>query len=116
MTVNRLLRLEGLVQFVGAIALYAVGGGNWLLFVVLLLAPDLGMLGYMVNVRVGALSYNSVHNYLLPAILFALGYALNVPLAMQIGLIWFTHIGMDRMLCYGLKYPTEFKDTHIQHV
>ena len=56
MTVNRLLRLEGLVLFVGAIALYAVGGGNWLLFVVLLLAPDLGMLGYIVNVRVGALS------------------------------------------------------------
>jgi hypothetical protein len=35
---------------------------------------------------------------------------------MQIALIWLAHIGLDRMLGYGLKYPTEFKDTHMQHV
>lgn len=116
MTVKRLLHLEGLVLFVGAIALYAASGGSWLLFVVLLLAPDLGILGYLVNVRVGTLTYNSVHTYLLPAVLVALGVALNAPLATQIGLIWFAHIGMDRTVGYGLKYPTEFKDTHMQHV
>lgn len=69
--------LEGLVLFVGAIAAYAMSGGSWVLFIVLLLAPDLAMLGYAVNVRVGALTYNSVHNYLLPALLLALGYVLN---------------------------------------
>ena len=31
------------------------------------------------------------------------------------GLIWLTHIGVDRALGYGLK-PTGFKDTHLQRV
>jgi hypothetical protein len=26
------------------------------------------------------------------------------------------HIGFDRTLGYGLKYPTFFKDTHLQRV
>ena len=33
-----------------------------------------------------------------------------------LALIWLAHIGMDRTAGYGLKYPTEFKDTHMQHV
>lgn len=116
MTVKRLLKLEGLVLFVGAIALYAMSGGSWVLFVVLLLAPDLSMLGYGVNTRVGALAYNSVHTYLLPALLLAVGLLSSAPLATQIGLIWLAHIGMDRTVGYGLKYPTAFKDTHMQRV
>jgi Domain of unknown function (DUF4260) len=32
------------------------------------------------------------------------------------GLIWLSHLGLDRMLGYGLKYPTQFRDTHPQHV
>jgi len=33
-----------------------------------------------------------------------------------ISLIWIAHIGIDRVLGYGLKYPTAFKDTHLQKV
>ena len=36
--------------------------------------------------------------------------------ATQIALIWLAHIGVDRLLGYGLKYPTGFKDTHLQRV
>ena len=116
MKVSRMLRLEGLIVLAGALASYAMLGGNGLLFVVLLLAPDLSALGYLVDVRTGALTYNFVHTYVVPGILFALGYAMSAPLAIQIALIWFAHIGMDRALGFGLKYPTEFKDTHLQHV
>ncbi len=31
-------------------------------------------------------------------------------------MIWFAHIGGDRLLGFGLKYPTEFKDTHLNRV
>ncbi len=116
MNVNRMLRLEGLTVLAGALAFYALLNGNWLVFAALLLVPDLSALGYTVNARVGAATYNLVHTYLLPSILLALGYALNAPLAIQIAAIWFAHIGVDRTLGYGLKYPTEFKDTHMQHV
>ena len=103
-------------DLLGTVAAYALLHGSGLLFVVLLLAPDLSALGYLVNVRIGALTYNFVHTYVLPGIVFALGFALNLPIAIQIALIWFAHIGMDRALCFGLKYPTEFNDTHLQHV
>jgi hypothetical protein len=30
-----------------------------------------------------------------------------------LALIWIGHIELDRMLGFGLKYPTRFKDTHL---
>src|SRR5947208_2970165 len=107
---NVLLRLEGLTVLLGAITLYAHQGGNWLMFALLLLAPDLSMIGYVRNPRVGSITYDVVHFYALPAVLLALSVA-NVPAGIQLALIWFAHIGMDRTLGFGLKYPTDFKDT-----
>jgi len=111
-----LLHLEGAVFFFGAIALYATQGGGWAAFVLLLLAPDLAMVGYLVNPRVGSYAYNAVHTYAAPAVLAALSLAGQWPVGGQLALIWFAHIGMDRTLGFGLKYPTEFKDSHLQRV
>lgn len=113
---NALLRVEGLTVFIGAILLYANQGFSGLAFLALVLLPDLGMLGYLINPRVGSLTYNAVHVYTLPAVLMGLGLAATIPLALQIGLIWAAHIGIDRVAGYGLKYPTMFKDTHMQRV
>jgi hypothetical protein len=113
---NVLLRMEGLTAFVGAIALYANQNFSGLAFIALLLVPDVSMIGYRVNNRIGSWVYNAAHVYTIPALLMGLGLALNAPVAIQIGLIWFAHIGMDRMMGFGLKYPTEFKDTHMQHI
>ena len=111
-----LLRLEGLTIFISAIALYASQGYSGVAFALLLLVPDVSAVGYLVNPRVGALVYNLVHTYPLPALLIALGLALSAPVAVQVGLIWFAHIGMDRIAGYGLKYASVFKDTHLQRV
>jgi hypothetical protein len=111
-----LLRLEGAAFFGGAIALYASQGGSGVMFVLLLLAPDLSAVGYLVNPRIGSYAYNSVHTYALPAVLAALALAGQWPLGVQLALIWFAHISMDRMIGYGLKYPTSFKETHLQKV
>jgi hypothetical protein len=113
---NILLRLEGLTVLVSAIAFYAHQSGSIWLFLALILAPDLSALGYTVNPRVGSITYNLVHFYALPASLAAIALAFNVPTLLLIALIWFAHIGMDRLAGFGLKYPTEFKDTHIQRV
>jgi hypothetical protein len=113
---NILLRLEGLTVFIAAIAFYAHQGGSIWLFLALILAPDLSAIGYLRNVRVGSTIYNVVHFYALPALLAAAALALNMPTLLLIALIWFAHIGMDRLAGFGLKYPTEFKDTHMQHV
>lgn len=113
---NALLRLEGLTVFVAAILLYASQGGSAVAFILLLLVPDVSMIGYTINIRLGSITYNLVHTYALPALLVGLALALNVPVLLQIAFIWFAHIGMDRIVGYGLKYPTDFKDTHLQRV
>lgn len=111
-----LLRLEGAVMLAMSVLLYWRTGGNWWLFALLLFAPDLSMLGYLAGNRVGAAIYNSFHNYTLPASLSAFGLVGGNSLALSIALIWFGHIGMDRVLGYGLKYPSGFKETHFGRI
>jgi hypothetical protein len=111
-----LLHVEGLAVLVGAPALYFAAGYGWLILVLLLLVPDLSMLGYLGGPRLGALGYDVVHTYAGPVALGVIGVVGGYETAAQIALIWLAHIGVDRLLGYGLKYPTNFKDTHLQRV
>ena len=111
-----LLRLEGAAVLALAVAGYWASGGNWWLFALLLLAPDLAALGYLVGNRVGAATYNLAHTYVLPLALLGYGLWGASPLALSLALIWLAHIGMDRAVGYGLKYATAFKDTHLGRV
>ena len=112
----RLLRLEGLAVAAGALALYVDSGYGWLAFALLILAPDLSALGYLAGPRVGALTYDLAHTYAWPVALGVGGVLAESGTATQLALIWATHIGVDRLVGYGLKYPTGFKDTHLQRV
>lgn len=111
-----LLRLEGAAILAATVFLYARGHFAWWLFAVLFLSPDISMLGYLANAKVGAALYNLVHTYGSPVVLLLVGWSLTAPEVMPYGLIWLAHLGFDRMLGYGLKYPTQFRDTHLQHV
>lgn len=114
--VSRLLRAEGLAVLAAALALYFDSGYGWLLLAVLALAPDLSMAGYLAGPRAGAIAYNAAHAYVLPVALAVAGVLAGSDLAVQLALIWLAHVGADRLLGYGLKYPTEFKHTHLQRV
>jgi hypothetical protein len=111
-----LLHAEGLAVAVAAIALYFHADYPWWLFVALALAPDLSMVGYLAGTTIGAVAYNAAHTYSFPVALAAIGLIVGTETAVQIGLIWLTHIGVDRAIGYGLKYRTGFKDTHLQRV
>jgi hypothetical protein len=107
------LRIEGLaVAALGAV-LFANRGASWWLFAALWLAPDLSFLGYLAGPRWGSLAYNTAHSYVLPAMLAALAVLLHRLALLPFALIWFNHIGVDRLLGYGLKYPTGFGFTHL---
>jgi hypothetical protein len=114
--VRALLRVEGLAVFGLSVCIYAAMGDRWLWFVLLFLAPDLSMLGYLGNPRVGSICYNLVHTYAAPITLLGIGQWAHFPVLIAAGLILAAHIGLDRFLGFGLKYPTRFKDTHIQRV
>lgn len=99
-----------------AVLVYWGISGPWLLFFVLILAPDLFMLGYLGGSRFGAAVYNLGHTWLLPGIAAAVGFAGSIRLLLFVALIWFAHIGADRLLGYGLKLPTAFQDTHLGRI
>lgn len=115
-SVRALLRLEGFAAFAAATACYAHAGFSWPAFALLFLAPDLAMLGYLAGPRLGARSYNLAHTYAAAVALALLGFTGGMPAAAAGGLIWIAHIGFDRALGYGLKYPTAFGDTHFGRV
>jgi hypothetical protein len=108
-----LLRLEGLMVLAASTLAYHAIGGPWTLFVLLILVPDVGLLGYAAGPRVGAFAYNAVHTYTGPAALAALAYVGVLPAAWPYCLIWLAHIGMDRALGLGLKYTSAFRSTHL---
>jgi hypothetical protein len=107
------LRLEGFAALAIALCCYWQQHASWVLFAILFLAPDLSMLGYLAGARIGARAYNIAHSYILPLLLaiFAIleGHGTVLPYA----LIWIAHIGLDRMLGYGLKYHSAFGHTHL---
>jgi len=114
------LRLAAFAAFAAAVAVYAYNGFSWPIFALLILAPDLPMLAYVAGPRTGAIAYNLAHSVTLAlALALALtlaGFFCGTPLAIAAGLIWIAHIGFDRALGYGIKYPTGFGDTHLGHI
>src|SRR5215217_9570236 len=99
-----------------SILLYGLGGESWLLFIVLFLVPDLSMLGYLGGPRIGAVSYNLLHTYAPPGLLAAFGLMSGSSLLVSVALVWFSHIGFDRMVVFGVKATTGFFDTHLHRL
>ena len=110
---RRWLRLEGAVLLAGSLIAYAATGEPWWLVPLALLVPDLFMAGYLRGTRPGAQLYNLAHSTALPAGMVGLGWWQSQPLVLALGLTWLAHIGMDRLLGYGLKYDDHFQHTHL---
>lgn len=108
------LRAEGMALLVLAALGYAQLGATWWLFAALILAPDLGLLGYLAGPRLGARTYNLTHTLVAPIALVATGLVAGAGTPTAIGLVWAAHIGLDRAAGFGLKHPTHFRDTHLQ--
>jgi Domain of unknown function (DUF4260) len=113
MSPRLLLHLEGAAVLVFSLFAYRWNDGGWIQLALIFLLPDLSMIGYVRNVRLGAMIYNTVHTYVGPFLLACFSVGTGNRPCLLLALIWFAHIGLDRMLGFGLKYPTRFKDTHL---
>lgn len=111
-----LLRLEGLVAAAATAVFYARTGASWWLFAALWLAPDLSMLGYLAGPCQGARVYNAFHTYIAPGMLALCSLLPGAHSVLPIALIWANHIGVDRLLGYGLKYGDGFGFTHLSRL
>ncbi|WP_242155871.1 DUF4260 domain-containing protein [Aestuariivivens sediminis] len=108
-----LLKIEELFMFLLGILLFGHLDFAWWWFLVLLLAPDLGMLGYIVSVKVGAILYNLLHHKGIAIGVYIVGVYVQNQWVQLVGVILFSHASMDRIFGYGLKYFTNFKHTHL---
>jgi hypothetical protein len=106
--------LEGAVALTVLVLAYRATGASWWLFAALFFVPDLSMLGYLANRRIGAAIYNIGHSYVSPAVLALAGVVFGTSAPWLIGLIWGAHIGFDRLMGYGLKYSRGFQATHLR--
>jgi hypothetical protein len=114
--VEAVLRAERLAIGIAGVAVYLILGGSWLLLVPLLLAIDLSMLGYLAGPRVGAVTYNAAHNFVIALLALAAGWWSGLAWLQLLGAAWLGHVGVDRALGYGLKLPTDFRDTHLGRI
>jgi len=104
------------VLVVGALLAYATVGRSWWLVPLTLLLPDVTMVGYLGGTRLGSWFYNVGHSTLLPATAIGIGWWQDSTLAVALGLIWLAHVGLDRVLGYGLKYDDHFQHTHLGRI
>jgi hypothetical protein len=111
------LRLEGLALLLACLWAFELWGQvlGWKLFVALFLLPDVALLAYLLNARLGAALYNATHNQVFPLLLLALSLQRS-DWGVALSLMWLAHIGFDRALGFGLKYETSFYDTHLGRV
>ncbi len=111
-----LLKGEELLMFLLGIYLFSLLDYSWWWFAGLILVPDIGMLGYLIGNKIGAIGYNIFHHKGLAIAIYFLGIYLSLPLCQLIGIILFSHASMDRIFGYGLKYNKGFKYTHLGQI
>ena len=112
---KKVLQAEELAQLaIGIMGLYLLPFHfSWWLWILLFLSPDISMLGYLVNTKMGAYAYNFFHHKLTAVIVLIAGYASHNNIIQFIGILLFAHSCFDRVFGYGLKYTDNFKHTHL---
>ncbi|KAF2334479.1 DUF4260 domain-containing protein [Flavobacterium daemonense] len=111
-----ILKLEEIALFILGIFLFNRLEYQWWWFLVLILTPDLSMIGYAFGNKAGALLYNIFHHKGVAVLIYLLGYYFNIESIQLAGIILFSHSAMDRIFGYGLKYEKGFKYTHLGEI
>ena len=108
-----LLKLEELAMLAVSMLLFQLLDMDWWLYAAFFFAPDIGMLGYLVNTKIGAATYNLTHHKAIGIALMFLGSIWMVDVLYFAGIIIIGHASFDRILGYGLKHTDNFKHTHL---
>lgn len=110
---KNLIKLEEATMFVFSIVLFSFTDFAWWWFLVLILLPDICMVGYMVSHKIGAWTYNLFHHKAIALLVLCIGWTIGNAWIELAGIILFGHASLDRVLGYGLKYLDSFKHTHL---
>lgn len=112
---KKIIQIEELA--LTAAAIYLINSLNlpisWWVYLLLFFTPDVGMLGYLIDNRVGAVTYNLFHHRGIAIAIIAIGLFMPSDYVLVSGLLLFGHASFDRIFGYGLKYFAGFKHTHL---
>ena len=107
------LKLEEAGMFGLSIFFFTQTDFAWWWYLALILAPDLGMLGYIFGTKTGAFTYNLFHHKAIAILMLCLGWYLSNDWLEFSGIILFGHSSLDRVFGYGLKFSDHFHHTHL---
>ena len=110
---KNIIKLEELTMFaISAYALYWLKA-DWWYYLLILVGPDISMLGYLAGNKTGAALYNLFHHKGIAIGLFVMGWIIPEQELLLTGIILFGHASLDRVFGYGLKLNEGFKFTHL---
>ncbi|MEQ1675983.1 MAG: DUF4260 domain-containing protein [Chitinophagaceae bacterium] len=110
---KNIIKLEEAAMFGLAIYVLSSLQAEWWWYLILVIGPDISMLGYLAGNTAGAVCYNLFHHKGVAVAVFIAGLLWPHMLVQVIGIVLFGHSSMDRMFGYGLKTMEGFKHTHL---
>lgn len=114
--VKKLLWFEFVALLALGIGLFAMLPFAWWWFPLLILVPDVSMIGYVINTRAGAFLYNAVHTLSFGIAVYLVSIFLGFSIGELAGVILIAHSALDRVCGYGLKFSDSFKHTHLKNL
>ncbi len=110
---KHILSLEYLGLLCLSLYLFSLLEYSWWVYLALFFLPDIGMMGYLINTKVGAFTYNILHHQGIAVALYLMGVSLGNPLLLLSGTVLLGHANFDRIAGYGLKHADSFHHTHL---
>ena len=112
---KKLLQLEEVAQLIIGVVCLSIQPlqFSWWIWPLLFLSPDISMLGYLINPKIGGVICNLFHHKLVSLLIFLAGYFIHNDITEFIGILLFAHSSFDRVMGYGLKYSDSFNYTHL---
>ena len=110
---KNILKLEEAAMFVFCIYALSLFRAGWWVYLLMVIGPDIGCIGYAIGKKAGAVCYNLFHHKGIAVAIFLAGFILHDEWTQVAGIVLFGHSSMDRMLGYGLKLNEGFRHTHL---
>ncbi len=112
-----LLGLEELALFIGSVILFGLATTySWWVFALLFFLPDISFTAYLINTKIGSWVYNILHHKGIMIGLILAGYFAEMGWLLAVGIVFLGHAAFDRVFGYGLKFPDDFKHTHLGRI
>lgn len=103
MNMKTLIKLEEVGLVILAFYLFLALDYVWWWFPILFFVPDISLLGYLSNQKLGANIYNVVHHKALAILFYILGSFTHIAVLQLAGVVMLGHSSFDRALGFELQ-------------